>query len=46
MTVSWDKGRIEIVERNGSKEKGGLYLLTLDGGKTAVLGHRQKTVCT
>jgi len=46
VTLSGDKGRIDIVERNGSKEKGGLYLMTLDGGKTAVLGHRQKTVCT
>lgn len=46
VTLSGDKGRIEIIERNGSKEKGGLYLMTLDNGKTAVLGQRQKTVCS
>ena len=46
VTVAGDKGRIDIVERNGLKEKGGFYLMTLDSGKTAVLGHKQKTVCT
>ena len=45
VTLAGDKGRIDIVERNGKAEKGGLFLMTLDGGKTAVLGHRQKTVC-
>ena len=46
VTLAGDKGRIDIIERNGLKEKGGLYLMTLDGGKTAVLGHQQKSVCS
>ena len=46
VTLAGDKGRIDIVERNGKQEKGGLFLMTLDGGKTAVLGHQGKTVCS
>ncbi len=46
VTLAGDKGRIDIVERNGRKEQGGLFLMTLDGGKTAVLGHKQKAVCS
>ena len=38
VTLVGDRGRIDIVERDGRKEKGGLYLMTLDGGKSAVLG--------
>ena len=46
VTVAGDKGRIDIVERNGKKEEGGIYLMTLDGGKTAVLGDKGKSVCS
>ena len=42
ITLEGDKGRIEITERNGKKELGGFYLLTIDGGKTAVLGDKGK----
>jgi hypothetical protein len=45
-TLAGDKGRIDIVERDGKKEAEGLFLMTLDGGKTSVLGHKQKTVCS
>ncbi len=46
VTLSGDKGRIDFVERNGRKEEGGLYLMTLDGGKTAVLGNKGESVCS
>ena len=46
ITLAGDKGRIDFVERNGRKEKEGLYLMTLDGGKTAVLGNKGKSVCS
>ncbi len=46
VTLSGDKGRIDFVERNGKKEEGGIYLMTLDGGKTAVLGNKGKSVCS
>lgn len=44
VTLAEDKGRIDFVERNGRKEEGGLYLMTLDGGKTAVLGDKRKSI--
>jgi hypothetical protein len=46
VTLSGDKGRIDFVERNGRKEEGGLYLMTLDGGKTAVLGDKGTSMCS
>ncbi len=46
VTLFGDKGRIDFVERNGRKEEGGLYLMTLDGGKTAVLGNKGESVCS
>ena len=46
VTLAGDKGRIDIIERNGRKEEGGLYLMTLDGGKTAVLGDKGESMCT
>ena len=46
ITVAGDRGRIDFVERNGRKEEGGLYLMTLDGGKTAVLGNKGKSMCS
>jgi len=38
--------RAQRVERNGEKEKGGLYLMTLNGGKTAVPGNRETSICS
>ncbi len=46
VTLFGDNGRIDFVERNGRKEEGGLYLMTLDGGKTAVLGNKGESVCS
>ncbi len=46
VTLFGDKGRIDFVERNGRKEEGGLYLMTLDGGKTAVLGDKDTSMCS
>ncbi len=46
VTLAGDKGRIDFVERNGRKEEGGLYLMTLDGGKTAVLGDKGMSMCS
>lgn len=46
ITTEGDKGRIDIIERDGKKEKGGFYLLTLDGGKTVVMGDKGKSLCT
>ncbi len=46
VTLAGDKGRIDFVERNGRKEEGGLYLMTLDGGKTAVLGNKGMSMCS
>ena len=46
ITLAGDRGRIDFVERNGREEEGGLYLMTLDGGKTAVLGNRGKSICS
>ena len=46
ITLAGDKGRIDFIERNGHKEKKGLYLMTWDGGKTAILGNRGKSICS
>ena len=46
ITLAGDKGRIDFVERNGRKEEGGLYLMSLDGGKTAVIGDKSKSICS
>ena len=46
ITLAGDKGRIDFVERNGRKGKEGLYLMTMDGGKTAVLGNIDKSLCS
>ncbi len=46
ITLTEDKGRIDFVVREGRKEKGDLYLMTLDGGKTAVMGDKGKSICS
>ena len=46
ITLTEDKGRIDFVVRDGRKEKGGLYLMTLNGGKTAVMGDKSKSMCS
>jgi len=46
VTLAGDKGRIDFIEIDGRKEKGGLYLMTLNGGKTAVMGDKGKSMCS
>ena len=42
VTLAGDKGRIDIVERNGRKEKVGLFLMTLDIKHQIFLTHIMK----
>ncbi len=46
VTLFGDQGRIDFIERNARQEQGGLYLMTLDGGKTAVLGDKGTSMCS